>query len=434
MPAHLLVDPVRATGAPILSRAPGPAGAQAGETPGNVKLGDVSTISRMDENGSVFRVAYYEAGDRRLARAGATLSRRMENGHGMWRLELPRLGGERLQLEQAGDPGAPPARIAGALSAFFRGSEPEPVVRLQVARDDGELRAKVLEGLQAGELGTKDGAPEDSVVSRRYGKPSSRDPIWRLRVVLERQYAEVLRHDPGVRLDLDSEDVHRVRVAVRRARAVLRAARPLLDTEWSEPLRAELKWLGGLLGPRRDLDVLIERLRREITDLEAPEREAAGQLIDLLREEREQAQAVAVEALSSGRYYRLLDELESAARGPRVRRSDIPLARLAGHEFKRLRKRARRLNWASTDAELHRTRILCKRARYATEFAEPDLGKRARRVAARAAILQDVLGEHQDAIVAEAQRRIGLPLRVASGGVREGCALALFRESATAYG
>ena len=43
----------------------------------------------MGENGSVFRVAYYEAGDRRLARAGATLSRRMENGGGIWRLELP---------------------------------------------------------------------------------------------------------------------------------------------------------------------------------------------------------------------------------------------------------------------------------------------------------------------------------------------------------
>jgi len=37
-------------------------------------------------------------------------------------------------------------------------------------------------------------------------------------------------------------------------------------------------------------------------------------------------------------------------------------------------------------------------------------------------------------LFAEAQRRIGLPLSVASGGVREGCALALFRESATAYG
>ena len=107
----------------------------------------------MGENGSVFRVAYYEAGDRRLARAGATLSRRMENGGGIWRLELPRAGGERLELEQAGDPAAPPERMAGVLSAFLRGTEPEPVVRLQVARDDGELRAKLLEGLQAGELG-----------------------------------------------------------------------------------------------------------------------------------------------------------------------------------------------------------------------------------------------------------------------------------------
>jgi len=37
-------------------------------------------------------------------------------------------------------------------------------------------------------------------------------------------------------------------------------------------------------------------------------------------------------------------------------------------------------------------------------------------------------------LFAEAQRRIGLPLGVASGGVREGCALALFRESVTVYG
>src|SRR5947208_6455107 len=304
----------------------------------------------MGENGSVFRVAYYEAGDRRLARAGATLSRRMENGGGIWRLELPRPGGERLELEQAGDPAAPPERMAGVLSAFLRGTEPEPVVRLQVARDDGELRAKLLEGLQAGELGTKDGAPEDSVVAVRGGKATSRDPIWRLRIVLERQYAQMLRHDPGVRLDLDPEDVHRMRVAVRRTRAVLRAARPLLDPEWSEPLRSELKWLGGSLGPRRDLDVLIERMRKEIAGLDPPERQAAGQLVALLRKERDHAQDVAVEALSSARYFRLLDEVESGTRGPRVRRSQISLRRPARREFKRLRKKAQRLSWASTGA------------------------------------------------------------------------------------
>jgi exopolyphosphatase/guanosine-5'-triphosphate,3'-diphosphate pyrophosphatase len=37
-------------------------------------------------------------------------------------------------------------------------------------------------------------------------------------------------------------------------------------------------------------------------------------------------------------------------------------------------------------------------------------------------------------LFAEAQARIGVPLQVAAGGVREGCALALFRESVSAYG
>jgi exopolyphosphatase/guanosine-5'-triphosphate,3'-diphosphate pyrophosphatase len=36
-------------------------------------------------------------------------------------------------------------------------------------------------------------------------------------------------------------------------------------------------------------------------------------------------------------------------------------------------------------------------------------------------------------LLAEAQRRLGLPLEVAAGGLREGSALALFRESAAAY-
>jgi exopolyphosphatase/pppGpp-phosphohydrolase len=36
-------------------------------------------------------------------------------------------------------------------------------------------------------------------------------------------------------------------------------------------------------------------------------------------------------------------------------------------------------------------------------------------------------------LVAEAQRRLGVPLELAGGGVREGSALALFRQSAAVY-
>jgi CHAD domain len=65
-----------------------------------------------------------------------------------------------------------------------------------------------------------------------------------------RQHHESPPHDRGVRLGSDPEDLHRIRVAVRGARAILRSARPILDRAASEPLRAELKCSALRSGPR----------------------------------------------------------------------------------------------------------------------------------------------------------------------------------------
>ena len=59
----------------------------------------------------------------------------------------------------------------------------------------------------------------------------------------------------------------------------------------------------------------------------------------------------------------------------------------------------------SADADLHAARIRAKRVRYAAEAVAPVVGKRARRFAERAALLQDELGEHQDSVVAAAWLR-----------------------------
>ena len=59
------------------------------------------------------------------------------------------------------------------------------------------------------------------------------------------------RLDPAVRLDAD-DAVHKMRVAVRRLRSTLATYRRLLDRDVTEPLRDELKWLGGVLGAVRD--------------------------------------------------------------------------------------------------------------------------------------------------------------------------------------
>jgi CHAD domain-containing protein len=324
----------------------------------------------VSENGTS-EVAHYDLPERRLELVGAALSRRLEQGKGIWRLELPREGGRPLVVEQLGGPVTPPADVARVLPAFLRGANPE---RIDTAEANGQVE-------------------------------TADDAIGRLRSMLSRQYAQILRHDPGIRLDLDPEDAHRVRVAVRRSRAILRAARPVLDPSWSEPLRDELHWLGSALGRRRDVDVLLGHLRGEIEQLEQPERTAAGSLVELLAGEREAAQAIAVDALTSERYYWLLDGLESAVRGPRVRRGEVSLRKLAAKEFKRLRELAGRLGPDSTDEELHRARILGKRARYSAELAEPEVGKPARKFVERAKAFQDVLGTHQDAIVAEARLR-----------------------------
>jgi CHAD domain-containing protein len=55
--------------------------------------------------------------------------------------------------------------------------------------------------------------------------------------------------------------------------------------------------------------------------------------------------------------------------------------------------------------DLHTVRIKVKRARYAAELATREVGRPAARLVERLKTLQDILGTHQDAAVAEARLR-----------------------------
>ena len=108
-----------------------------------------------------------------------------------------------------------------------------------------------------------------------------------------------------------------------------------------------------------------------------------------------------LEVMTSSRYGRLLTLLEDAAAAPRARESDVTLHDIATAEFRKLRKAVRALPDDPTDHELHAVRIRGKRARYAAELAEGAVGKPARRFVTDAKRFQDIVGEHQDAVVAE---------------------------------
>jgi CHAD domain-containing protein len=215
-----------------------------------------------------------------------------------------------------------------------------------------------------------------------------------------------MRHDPGVRLGDDPEDVHRARVATRRLRSQLRTFRTLLDAEWANALREDLRWLGAGLGSVRDRQVMAQRLRSRTSALVEDDALTVADLSAELHAESEEARGRLVLDMRSDRYIDLIERLVEASRAPALtadahQRAEVVVPSLARRDWKQLRKGVAALPDQPPDPALHRIRILAKRVRYAAEAAEPIAGKIATRFAEAAAALQDVLGDHQDSVTVQ---------------------------------
>jgi CHAD domain-containing protein len=395
----------------------------------------------------VFTSTYYDTPERSLARVGITLRRRLENGVSRWQLKLPRDGAARAEIEALGGPAGPPVELAGLLAAHGRYGPLEQIATLRTRRSgvrvaDGEREladvtvdsVDILDGGRSAgafaelEVELVDGDESDlqrlsrelrrAGAHRSDGRPKvlrllELPPVRRLRrrspaseqlrSLLEAQLRELERYDPGVRLGDDAEDLHRYRVATRRARALIRATRPLLHDRL-DALETELQWLGGLLGPVRDLDVLIEHLRAECAALEG-DAPAGELLVDALALERARQRAELLDGLSSERFAQLLEQFDAAVT-PLPDVAEKPsLQKIAADESRTLKREAGRLPKTPTDDELHGLRKRAKHARYAGELAALDGGKAVDQYVQALKVLQDTIGEHQDAVVAEARIR-----------------------------
>ncbi len=200
-----------------------------------------------------------------------------------------------------------------------------------------------------------------------------------------------------MRLGTDPEDLKRFRIATRRSRALIRISGDPLEGQLGD-LETELQWLGAVLGPARDLDVLLDHLRGLGDELG----ESGATVIRLLEEEREQAGRDVLAALDSPRYSALLARVSADLGLLATSTSGIRTGKLARREQKRLRKAYRSLGEAPADEDLHSLRIKVKRARYSTELA-PRAGREDLLVALKE--LQDVIGAHHDSVVAEQRVR-----------------------------
>ncbi len=384
---------------------------------------------------------FHDTPQRSLSRAGITLRWDTEARQADWQLRLP--GGDGpIELEEAGR-GAPPETLVRLLASHTRHGGVSPVATVCTRRsgilsavadgrvavvldwveiisgpDDvpafGVVEVELLEGDQDA-LDTAVAALMLAGAEPANGTPAA-EALWRRIAPRQRddgfvsgQLLEILAHDPGTRLGADAEDLHKHRVAVRRLRAVLR----------DEPLRTELRWIGGALGAVRDLDVLIEHYTAEAASLEPEERLAFRPILLRLARRRAAARRDLSEALDSERYFELLDLLEEVPPEPDP-------AETAHHEamrqYRKLRKQVKRAGPSPEDTTLHELRKRAKHVRYAAERASAAGDDSLAELGSRAKALQDVLGVHQDAVVGEETLR-GLATDV----IRPAQALALGR-------
>ena len=401
---------------------------------------------------------YYDTADLRLLRHGLTLRRRRGGDDAGWHLKIPAGTATRTEIRMPTQDSLPD-QLVSLVRSYTRAAPLAPQARLHTDRirrrllaDDGTVLAEVVvDSVHAtgpdgrphawaeveAELaaGTRELADAIEARLRDVGIPRSASPAKVARVLsvphqaapgvtrrssagevvgayLREQVAALAAGDVAVRRDTP-DAVHRTRVAARRARSTLRTYRAL----FREPVRAldgELGWLGTQLGAARDVEVqwvrLVTRLN-EVPDLAGDG--ARARLDRVFGERAERARGLAIEALDSDRYLRLLDALdavlEAVDTGKAKRRATKVIPKMLAAAVTTVDDRVRAAHGAPSGHErdelVHRVRKAAKRLRYAIEATRPLYPVAAHTALARFTALQDLLGEHQDAVVAQAQLR-----------------------------
>jgi CHAD domain-containing protein len=218
--------------------------------------------------------------------------------------------------------------------------------------------------------------------------------------IMGRLREHVIANEDGMREELDTEFLHDFRVAVRRARSILKSARSVYPEDASRDLAGELRWLASVTSSPRDLDVHLAEFESASSEL--------SPLARHLSELRRTAQRDLVAAIDSPRYRRLLKAWQSLAAtepdtsaAPDAKTSAAELAdSLVRRAHRRVMKRGRAIDGDAPPEALHDLRKRAKELRYLLEcfqslYREKPRGDFIKELKA----LQDNLGEFQDSQV-----------------------------------
>lgn len=229
------------------------------------------------------------------------------------------------------------------------------------------------------------------------------------RKVLLQEFRKVLAREAGSRSGADIEHVHQMRVAIRKSRSALRLVRAGYRPGALRPYGRALRRTMRVLGPVRDLDVLIEGLE----GFDTPKKKVRAQGIAALDWQRTVARGELLRVLDSEPWERFLraytDFLTTPGAGALAAPHDKIVPQQVAHILPPLthrhlaQVRAYGPCLADADSEtLHDLRIDCKRLRYVVTLFSALLGPELKEYIAALKQLQDLLGRLNDMVVAQA--------------------------------
>lgn len=188
-------------------------------------------------------------------------------------------------------------------------------------------------------------------------------------------FKQMRHYEEGVLDDRDTECLHQYRVHLRRLRSIfgrLKAAFP--QTEW-RALQNHLAFFKKLTGPVRDLDVFLLQEQPFLKLLPEAFRPALQQLFKQVEQERNQAYRQLRNQLVSAKYTshcQALDELLRQPAQETTRLGQLPIRQVADQTlwkgYKKICKKARKIDELSPDEQLHQLRLECKKLRYLMDF------------------------------------------------------------------
>jgi CHAD domain-containing protein len=225
------------------------------------------------------------------------------------------------------------------------------------------------------------------------------------RKVLLTDFVKMLQHEAGSRVGEDPEEVHDMRVSIRRIRSILRLLAAYYKPKAIDPLLEEMQKIAAALGTVRDLDVLIIDVSAYA---EKAENGAAIQpVIDELKKQNEQARKALIKRLDKGSYKRFVEEFSEFLSKPGAGARAVDLDDLRPTQVRHLLPpmiyehlgavRAYDAVLAEANAlTLHELRIEFKRLRYVVSVFSEVLGSSAGDFTDELKKIQDHLGRIAD--------------------------------------